>query len=583
MFQFGKNTKLNVKRKNRKKVISVIVQSIMIVLLLIIVVQAIFFTNKFQTVSSSELTNDHGFIALSYFGVDRSGSAKHISKDELNKHLTVLKQQGFETISQQQILDFYQNGTPLPEKALFLSFEDGRTDSSIFAQKTLEELNYRATMFTYANKMDTRDTKFLKPKDLIPMMNSGYWELGSNGYRLTYTNIFNEDGAYLGEIDENDIPDKMQMEYYNHYLMDYLRDEYMLPKETRKEMEARIIEDYQQMQDIYQADFDKMPKAYAIMHANSLYNGMNEAVERINDKMIKDTFAFHFNRDWESYNDKDTDIYNLNRLPVAPHWPVNHLLMKIQDDHNWAIDFEQGDAETAQHWDLTSGAAEFDHTSIILTSQPNKEVVATLKQALPNHFIADMSLKGNIMGEQTVYLQSSDQQNQIQIMLKKNTLYIYQTNQKNQVELLYKEPLSEVSWSGKDYAFNKATTYDYHDTQSGSRIDEEDYPLTLANKRSLTLEMEPGNLLIKIDGNTVKQIELAYAADSYQLQLAGKSIKLNTSHQRSEDTIYDSIVEDLRITSGENTIYSVTDEGETIYRIIDKRSSEVIDFFIETF
>src|SRR5699024_7775980 len=135
----------------------------------------------------------------------------------------VLKEQGFETVSQEQIIDFHEKKVPLPDKALFLSFEDGRNDSSIFSQKALEELNYKATMFTYANKANTKDPKFLKPNHLNSMVKSGYWELGSNGYRLTYINVYDAEGQSLGEIDENDVPDKTKIEYYNHYLMDYLR------------------------------------------------------------------------------------------------------------------------------------------------------------------------------------------------------------------------------------------------------------------------------------------------------------------------------------------------------------------------
>src|SRR5699024_3052481 len=131
-----------------------------------------------EPLSSNQMINNKGYIALSYFGVDRSGSAKYVSKEELNKQLTLLKQQGFETVSQQQLIDFHIENKPLPKKALFLSFEDGRNDSSIFAQKTLEQLNYKATMFTYADKMNSSDSKFLKPNHLRSMTKSGYWELG---------------------------------------------------------------------------------------------------------------------------------------------------------------------------------------------------------------------------------------------------------------------------------------------------------------------------------------------------------------------------------------------------------------------
>ena len=83
---------------------------------------------------------------------------------------------------------------------------------------------------------------------------------GSNGYRLTYINIFNDKGQSLGVIDENNVPNKTTIEYYNHYLMDFIRNQYMIPSETRQEMEARIKKDYNLMQDIYHEELGKSLK-----------------------------------------------------------------------------------------------------------------------------------------------------------------------------------------------------------------------------------------------------------------------------------------------------------------------------------
>ncbi len=80
-------------------------------------------------------------------------------------------------------------GKALPDKALFLLFEDGRRDTAIFSQKIMEKYNYKATMFTYADKFEKNDPKFLMPKDLLKLVDSSYWELGTNGYRLEYINV----------------------------------------------------------------------------------------------------------------------------------------------------------------------------------------------------------------------------------------------------------------------------------------------------------------------------------------------------------------------------------------------------------
>ena len=66
----------------------------------------------------------------------------------------------------------------MPDKALYLSFEDGRNESALFAQPPLEKYNYKATFLSYADKMGNSERKFLQPKDMLKMTRTGYWELG---------------------------------------------------------------------------------------------------------------------------------------------------------------------------------------------------------------------------------------------------------------------------------------------------------------------------------------------------------------------------------------------------------------------
>lgn len=576
-------SKFNHQKKDRRKAVRAIIQIAALAFLSVIIIRAVFITDTFEPLSDDQMINSKGFIALSYFGVDRSGSPKYISKEEIRKQLTTLKEQGFETISQQQIIDFYQKGRPLPEKALFLSFEDGRNDSSIFSQRTLEKLNYKATMFTYADKMNTKDTKFLKPNHLSQMVKSGYWELGSNGYRITYINVFNSKGQYLGDIEENKVPNKTSIEYYNHYLMDFLRDEYMIPKETRAEMEKRISSDYRLMNSIYKKHFGKMPKAYAIMHANSLYNDMHSSVESVNEKMIKENFAIHFNRDLNSYNSKEDNIYNLKRLQVAPHWPTNHLLMKIQNDSKKSLDFVPGDKKTSSRWTVTNGVGEFDQDKIILTSKPGEEVRAALNEGLPSSFTASFDLKGNVMGKQTVYIQGPGQE-YVKLALEKNKLFAYQKKKQGAEQLIFSQSLKDIKWSGEDYAFNKATNYDYLDTQEGSRIHKDEYPSTLKNEHHMILTLDKTSLKVKINNQSLPSIDLPFGSSTYSLILGGSNIVQQTGHDAYSDNIYDSIIEDVTIQTEGKNVYTVSASRiETLLRDISKMGSNVVDFFINTF
>ena len=197
-----KNKSFSPKRKDRVKIIRGTVQGIILFVILLVIIKALFTFSVYEPYSSNSISKDGkgGFIAVSYFGVDRTGNDTLISTEALEKQIKALKDNGYVTITQQDILDYYNKGKALPEKSLFLLFEDGRRDTATFSQKVLEKYNYKATILTYADKFAKKDTKFLMPKDLLKLKDSSYWELGTNGYRLEYINVFDKDSNYLGNL-----------------------------------------------------------------------------------------------------------------------------------------------------------------------------------------------------------------------------------------------------------------------------------------------------------------------------------------------------------------------------------------------
>ena len=580
-----KNVVLNPAKKNRRKIIRSIVQLIIVIFLAVVLIRVVFLTEK-RVDEKIPLENKDGFIALSYFGVSRGDSPKYVSKKNLKEQLALLERQGYKTITQQDILDFYEKNKPLPEKSLYLSFEDGRTDSSIFAQNIMENLNYKATMFTYANKMDTRDNKFLKPKDLLLMEKSGYWELGSNGYRLTYINIYNDKGQSLGMIDENDVPNKTTIEYYNHYLMDFLRNQYMIPSETRQEMEARIKKDYTSMHDIYKEELGEVPRAYAIMHANSLYNNMEPLVQSVNDKQIKKTFSMHFNREQGAYNKADADLYNLSRLQVSPYWSTNHVMMKIRQASKQNVAFEVGDHELAKKWSIVNGAVQFKNNEMTITSSPSSEGRVLLKKTLPEQYTANFVFKGNVVGQQSIYLNYDEKNNSyIRVALVDNDIVVSEKSPGAGVVEKERFALNEIKWNEEEYAFNKATVYTYQDTQKGSRIDEEEYPRNLTKKRVFNIAVNKDKITIDVDKELSKTIEINPAIQGSQIGFGALFSKKDTSHEQYADDIYDTLVEDVLISDkNDQTIFTnqYTNFDKVKYKTVTI-FNRVVDFFIETF
>ena len=138
------------KKKNRHKRIRVVAELLLLAIMAAIIINLFFTLKTYIPYASADAdAEDHGFIAISYFGVDRMGDTSTlIGKDQLRRHLAELRRQGYVTISQRDILDYYRQGKNLPPRALYLMFEDGRRDTAIFAQEIMEDLNFKATMMT---------------------------------------------------------------------------------------------------------------------------------------------------------------------------------------------------------------------------------------------------------------------------------------------------------------------------------------------------------------------------------------------------------------------------------------------------
>ena len=404
--------------------------------------------HPFPASAVNDSAEDTGFVALSYFGVDRIGdSSTLIGKDALRQQLQALHDQGYVTISQKDITAYYKEGKPLPRKALFLMFEDGRRDTAIFAQEILEDLNYKATMMTYPEKFDNHDPKFLMPKELKDMEDMTFWEMGTNGYRLEYINVFDRYNRYLGEIDP--LHYAMMQSYlgrrYNHYLMDYLRDKDGMPRESYDHMKRRIEYDYTRLRDIYEDELGYVPGAHVLMHANTGKFGNNNDVSAVNEKWIRNLFAMNFNREGYCFNQHNSSIYDLTRMQPQPYWAVNHLLMRIKYDINQPITFIQGDTERQKDWTLQEGASEIKEEQFLLTTLPKGEAMARLNNSNDYRDVwVSCQLEGNAFGGQYIYLRAKDDKSSfIRVGLINDQLSV--TERRNgQDKVIYKEKIPVI-------------------------------------------------------------------------------------------------------------------------------------------
>ena len=226
-----------------------ICEAVVVIAVIVVLLKVFLVSNRYEPYDAGNPAvvsgEDKGFLCISYFGIDRNGTDTLVSTTDLQEQLQALHNSGYVTITQQDVIDYYEKGKALPDKALLLVFEDGRTDTAIFSQPILERENYKASMCSYGSNLSSRDSKMLKGKDLLNLEENSFWENGTNGYRLSYINVFDRYHTFLGEMNSleyNAVKAYLGREY-NHYLMDYLRDENYMPIESYSTMRERISYD----------------------------------------------------------------------------------------------------------------------------------------------------------------------------------------------------------------------------------------------------------------------------------------------------------------------------------------------------
>ncbi|WP_346877001.1 MULTISPECIES: glycoside hydrolase [unclassified Clostridium] len=557
-----KSNTFSPKKKDRIKIARGILQGVILIILLIAIIKALFSFSVYEPYNSYKVSNnqDSGFIAVSYFGVDRAGNDTLISTKRLDEQLKALKNNGYVTITQKDVVDYYLKGKALPTKSLFLLFEDGRRDTAIFSQKIIEEYNLKATMLTYADKFEKEDSKFLSSNELLELVDSSYWELGTNGYRLKYINAFDKDSNYLGILNAVEFAESASsMERdYNHYLMDYIRDEYNIPKESYEEMKQRIDSDYKALSKVYTKEISQVPKLYALMHSNTGQFGTNDKVSEINGKWIKELFNMNFNREGFSLNTIDSSIYDLTRIQPQSYWSTNHLLMRILDDTKQDIEFVVGDKEKASKFKEVSGKAEFKDDTIILTSlSEGKGILKLLNSDTYKDVNVSTILNGNIIGSQGIYLRANDDQSDsLCVRLMNNVISIIE-NSKGSSNVIFSLDLSK----------NKEEKFDIRD--GGSRkVD-----ITLVNDK-ISIDIDGTNIAKDLDVTNENQgsvyLESAWGEYGY-------------SQRNIADDVYDGVFKKFRITDvNDNELYDSSLKGvDSIFYSLRNFTDKIIDWFIK--
>lgn len=103
-------------KKDVHKLIRSICEAVVMIAVVCIILRAFLVIDRYDPYDKNDVNivsgDDKGFLCISYFGIDRTGTNVLVSTKNLEKQLTALHNSGYVTISQQDVIDYYEREGP---------------------------------------------------------------------------------------------------------------------------------------------------------------------------------------------------------------------------------------------------------------------------------------------------------------------------------------------------------------------------------------------------------------------------------------------------------------------------------------
>ena len=277
-------------------------------------------------------TQRDGFTAISYGSLTRDDKPGLNSRGQFAQHVAAMEKAGYQWITTEDIIKFYRDGEPLPEKALYLMMEGGRKDSVIFGQEIMARYGVHATLFTTTGTLKSWNNFFVTKSNVAALAKSPFWNVGSQGFGLQ-------------AINEN-MPDVTP----GYFLTDFLRDPTGLPAETEDQMRARLADYYKNSFEPLAKIMPEPPQAFVMMPANSFNAAMPFAVREANLTLAEQYFKLAFTREGTAFNSAVDDPFALTRVQIKPEWTEERLLEVLSLKTTVRKRFSLADGDTADSW-----------------------------------------------------------------------------------------------------------------------------------------------------------------------------------------------------------------------------------------
>ena len=346
-----------------------------------------------------------------------------ISNRRLAALMEALKDQGYVPLKTQDLIEFYTNGAPLPEKAIYIMFEGGRKDSLLFAHPILQDLGFNAALYVYGDKVAGTNPFFLRRQELRGVANNQFWDVESMGYDSQCINTaLSKDCIYP--------------------LTDYLRDSKGKAIESKEEAIARIFMDYKKAEtDIFAVTKIK-PRAYCFIPANTLQLLPKDLADANAEAMQRD-YEIAFTRAGSPYNSRNENRFRLTRFQVPSDWTPAQLLAELE--HNAPMRFTGQPLQCDQErlWRLQLGSLVTHPRSLIITSPAENDGFALLRGSETIRALGcSMTVYPDKSGESDVYFRYSNPKSYIRVRVLYEALQVQESTAAGLTTLL-QYPLPE--------------------------------------------------------------------------------------------------------------------------------------------
>lgn len=135
---------------------------------------------------------ENGIVILGYHGVvsdDEKNTLKAddkytLSVSQFRTHMQYLYENGYKTLSMQELLDYCDGKIEDVKKTVLLTFDDGYKNFNEVVKPIIEEFGFKATCFVIGKHTDDDRKEFLKSQDIVNTENVEYY---SHSYDLHRT------------------------------------------------------------------------------------------------------------------------------------------------------------------------------------------------------------------------------------------------------------------------------------------------------------------------------------------------------------------------------------------------------------